>query len=132
MTVITSSSTLATLLFGLVAIITRQESFALPGGARIFLVVAIAAFAVAALGAISVNLPREYRGARVEPVRDAIKQWGDDRKTALQRVALTQLEVLQAAKDRNNAKAKSLTLAIASEAAAVVSLTIALALVLAG
>lgn len=125
MAVISSSSTLAALLFAFMALVTRAANFRLPLATSLFLIAAIALFAAAALSAILVNRPRDYAGVQVDPVKEAVEKWTDDRRTAQQRVALTQLEVLRASKKQNADKGEWLLRAVAGEAFAVAALAFA-------
>lgn len=62
-TVITTSGTLATLLFALTAGLTSVASFKLPGGAKLPLLLALVAFIVAAVCGLTTNMPLKYREA---------------------------------------------------------------------
>ena len=46
------------------------------------LILAATAFAVAAVCAIVVNMPRNYAGIQVGPLKDAVSEWKHDRQTA--------------------------------------------------
>src|SRR5262249_50095150 len=58
--VISTSATLGSLLFGLVAVLTEATDFILPGSAKTGLAIALAAFALAALFGLLTNLPLYY------------------------------------------------------------------------
>jgi len=91
------------------------------------LILAATAFAVAAVCAIVVNMPRNYAGIQVGPLKDAVSEWKHDRQTAQQKVALTQLVELDAAKRQNRSKAKWLTGGIGAESFAVALLAFSVA-----
>src|SRR5690348_5642945 len=60
-TVITTSSALSTLLFGLTAGLTTLSRFRLPPAAKLPLVLTLATFVFAAAFSLAVNMPLRYR-----------------------------------------------------------------------
>ena len=130
-TVITTSGTLVSLLFGLAAVLTGVQNYKLPSGAEHWLYAALVAFVVAAIGGIVTNLPLTYIGVRAADLRTAVKRkWNDKPEIAEQRVAATQVNVLDRAKQLNTIKAWVLFGGIVAELFAVVFLALAIRIVL--
>jgi hypothetical protein len=118
--VITTSGALVTLLFALVATITKTEGYVLPSAARYPLYGAIALFVLAAIAAITANVPLSYQTANVDALQAAVRDfWDDSEATAGRRIAATDLKVLRAAKRANQLKAYILMWALIVEVVAV-------------
>ena len=115
-TVITTSGSLATLLFGLVALITRSEDFVLPTKAHGPLGLAVGAFTLAAVGGLLVNLPLFYKGADPAGLRGLLNHcWEEPEAAARLRVAATKVKFLDRAQSVNGVKAWVLILAMLAE-----------------
>lgn len=131
--VITTSGTLASLLFGLAAVLTGVQHYHLPAAAESWLFAAMIAFVVGAIGGIATNLPLFYIGVRPSELQGAVKnRWRDSVEDAEQRVAATQVKVLGRAKMLNTIKGFVLLGAISAEVAAVIFLSVAIGIVLHG
>lgn len=129
--VITTSGTLVSLLFGLVAVLTGIEGYELPDGAKSWLNGAMVAFVVAAIGGIATNLPLFYIGVRADQLDGAVKRrWNDSLEDAEQRVAATRVKVIARATRLNTIKGFILMGAISAEVIAVIFLTLAIRVVL--
>jgi hypothetical protein len=124
-TVITTSSTLATLLFALTAGITSASGYRLPGPARLPLVLALCAFALAAVLGLLVSVPLRYQ----EPTPAGLARlidanfWTARPEIGQLRVASAQVTALAAARSANGLKVRLLLGAISFELLAVVFLT---------
>jgi hypothetical protein len=120
--IITTSGTLVTLLFGLIAVITSAKSFTFPGAARGWLTLAAIFFVVAAATGIVVNAPLFY--GRIEVSRaDLEPAWQDDAPAARAAVTGVRLKRLRAAQSVNAFKAGTLVVGMALELAATAMLT---------
>ena len=122
--VITTSGTLVTLLFGLVAVVTSHSSFTLPVAAHGWLVAAVLAFVVAAALAILVSFPLPYgqTDLTVNLLRD---WWGDSESVADAAVVQLRLDQLAAARRMNVLKVTVLCLASGAELVGLIMLTVA-------
>jgi hypothetical protein len=129
--VITTSGALVTLLFGLTALTTkRAQTFDIPHLAASFLVVALVFFVLAAVSALVTNVPRSYQGVTVDSLRSAVKsRWDDTEEVASRKVALTQLDVLAAAKKVNTEKGYALITGMVLEIFAVALVGVAMGIV---
>ncbi|HXP21413.1 MAG TPA: hypothetical protein VN840_17355 [Streptosporangiaceae bacterium] len=131
-TVITTSGTLATLLFALTAGLTTAAKFRLPGPARLPLLLALVAFVAAAAFGLATNLPLRYQ----EPTSAGLarlvsaRYWSGPAEIGQLRVAEAEITALAAARSANGRKVTLLLAAILSEVLAVVFLTWAIAVVL--
>lgn len=134
LSVITSSGALVTLLFGLAALSTKEaQTFALPGAARVLLVLALASFFGAILSAIGSNLPFKYEMPLVPALRAVVDdRWGDSEQDAERRLARTRLKMLESAKAKNTVKAYWLFTAVGFEVAAVALVASAVGVVIWG
>lgn len=116
-TVITTSSTLATLLFALTAGLTSAATFRLPGPARLPLVLALCAFGGAALLGLVTNVPLRYQ----EPTPRGLAKllapnfWAAPPHIGQRRVAEAQVKTLTAARVANRLKVRLLLGAISCE-----------------
>ena len=129
--VITTSGVLATLLFGLVGIITKPSSYVLPAASHLPLRVALALFAAAALGGVIVNAPMPYKGIAPGTLRNVVKSFWTDYTTteAQQMVSISWLDALTSAKHWNRVKAYSLVVAQSLQVGALGFLAWALSIV---
>jgi hypothetical protein len=131
-TVITTSSTLATLLFALTAGLTTAAGFKLPGPARLPLVLALCAFATAAALGLMTSVPLRYR----EPTPAGLAKlvdanfWIAPAEIGELRVASARVTTLAVARAANALKVRLLLGAISFELLAVIFLTWAVANVL--
>ena len=134
MSVITSSSTIAALLFGVLTLLGRgadEISLGILAGSAVLL--AILLFAAASIVAVLVNRTRDYVGPKADALQGLIEDsWEESGDIAAQRIALTYVEVLRAAKIQNTAKAQLLDAAVWLEALAIVALAAAVLSTLAG
>jgi uncharacterized membrane protein YcjF (UPF0283 family) len=129
--VITTSGVLVSLLFGLTAVLTGAAGYHPPGAARVPILAALFCFIVAAVAAITTNLPQLYRGVTAEALKKQIEeQWEDTGTEARRAVAFTELDVLARAKEQNHKKGEALALAIRAEIAAVYFLAVAVGTIL--
>lgn len=131
-TVITTSGTLATLLFALTAGLTSVASFKLPGGAKLPLLLALVAFIVAAVCGLTTNMPLKYREATPQGLARLVdaRYWTAPPVVGQLRVAAAQVTLLGAARLANNLKVRLLIAAVAAELAAVIFLAWAVACIL--
>jgi hypothetical protein len=131
-TVITTSSALATLLFALTAGLTTASSFKLPGPARFPLMLALCAFATAAVLGLITNIPLRYR----EPTASGLAKlvdanfWTASPEIGQLRVASAQVTTLAVARSANGLKVRLLLGAVFFELLAVIFLTWAIASIL--
>jgi hypothetical protein len=126
--VITTSGVLVSLLFGLAALLTGAAHYHLPHASRVPILAALLCFVIAAIAAIVTNLPLPYRGVTVDALREKVDGQAEETAADARReVALTELEVLERAKQQNKRKGEALALAIRAEIAAVYFLAVAIA-----
>jgi hypothetical protein len=121
-TVITSSSTLATLLLGLIAIATRSsQTFTLPSDAEEPLALALIAFTFAALLALFTNIPWSVDEADPDGLARVMDSdaWIEGEGEAIRSVAANRLAVLRGASSANTKKGWALVAAMLFEAIAV-------------
>ncbi len=130
-TVITTSGTLATLLFGLVAVVTGASTFVLPPRSHGYLVAAVIAFAVAVLLGIITNMPILYPEVNIDP-QDITNMVTDGPITADVMVARSVRSILNGTRRANNIKSYFLLAATSAELTALVILTIAVCEIVAG
>jgi hypothetical protein len=132
--VLSTSAAVVAALFGLVAFLTKSETFQLPHSARWPLAVSLAMFVLAALLGLLVNAPMDY----VVPRRrgklgfnELIRtKWGNSPAIARRRVALTQSKIFDGYRRANAKKGQRLTWAVRAEVAAVLALALAIAFIL--
>lgn len=126
MAVITTSGSLTTLLFGLVALLTKADTFHLPKAAHGPLTVALIAFVIAAVGGLATNLPLFYKGGDPAGLRGLINHyWDESESTARLRVAATSIKIFERASRVNEVKAWVLVAAMAGEVVGVAAVAIA-------
>ncbi|MHB8380664.1 MAG: hypothetical protein ACYDB2_12275 [Acidimicrobiales bacterium] len=122
--IITTSSALVTILFGLVAVVTSRTTFLLPVAAHGWMVSAILAFVVAAATAILINFPLPY-GQTTITLDELREWWGDTDAVADAAVSGLRLQQLNAARRVNALKAGILAVACTAELAGIALLTVA-------
>ena len=127
--VISTSGTLVTLLFGLVAVVTGATNFRLPGHAHGWLFGAIIAFVVACILAILVSVPLPYGETELTKA-DLASSWGDPPNQTQAALSGVKLDALDRARQWNALKAWILMGAIAAEIVAVALLAVAVTVIL--
>ena len=116
-TVINTSSALATLLFALTASLTLAAKFKLPEPARLPLLLALGAFVFAAVCGLVTNMPMPYG----TPTADSMEKlctsdyWDAPATTGQLRLADTQIEELRRSQKANDRKAIFLVAAVGCE-----------------
>jgi hypothetical protein len=130
--VITTSGTLATLLFALTAGLTAAARFRLPTDARPPLLLALVAFVVAGICGLVTNLPLIYREPTPQGLAKLVdtRYWTADATVGELRVAEAQITALSAARIANNLKVRLLIGAAGSELLAISFLSWAVATIL--
>jgi uncharacterized membrane protein (DUF106 family) len=125
--VITTSGTLVTLVFALVAVVIGGEHFRLPHEAHIPLYLAIGFFIAAILTAIFTNVPRKFQRVDPNELDTVVKtsRWADSSSDAIRNVAATRLTELKSAQQRNQQTAKVLMVAMLCEVIAICSVGVA-------
>ena len=131
-TIITTSSSLATLLFALTAGLTAAARFILPGLARAPLLLALVSFVLSAVFGLAANLPLKYREPTPAGLAKLISNnyWKAPAEVGEMRVAEAQVAGLAAARAANNLKVALLTTGIILELVAVALLAWAIAEIL--
>lgn len=131
--VISTSATLVTLQFALVAVIIRGDSFVLTAIERIALGCALALLVGAAVLGLLTNITRTYEGVSTRQLERLTRKnsWSGSHSEATRRIAMAQVRILRTARSRNAAKAKLLRYAIVTEVAAVCALAMCVTSILA-
>jgi hypothetical protein len=131
-TVITTSGSLVTLLFALVAIITRTPNFELHTIPRITLIGVLISFLLAAVFAILVNIPRKYLHIEVETLArwSASHTFNIPLSLAGPEISRAKVSEIDRARLRNKGKARLLFLAVLMEVLAVVLLGATVSIIL--
>lgn len=129
LSVITTSGTLTTVLFGLVAVFTGIDDFLLPKTAKGPLGVAVALLAAGAVLGLATNVPLWFYGnVKAKDMHDRVKtRFVEPETTAHVRLSATNVEIFRRAKRANGIKAWVLVGAMVAEVAGVVSVAIAVA-----
>jgi len=129
--VVTSSSVLATLLFGLVTF-TRgnvsQPHLVIGEPAITALIVGVALFAIAALLGLVANVPMDYSEASIKKLQERVvkAEWEkQDPVEAARYDAVLNVQVLDAARKLNGMKAWLVVIGIGAEALGAVSVAVA-------
>jgi hypothetical protein len=118
--VITTAGALVTLLFGLAALSTNQETFVLPDTSKVLLLVALGFFVIAIAAALATNVPLVYQNVTPQGLSQAVQtRWSETPSAARKTVAKTQLKVVLSARTVNGVKAWLLFAAITCELCAV-------------
>lgn len=133
MAVVTTSGTLVSLLFGLVAFITDDDGFRIDAVGEAILLLGLVCFVAAAVLGLLTNLPRDY--TNIDPTdafgSDALKQyWNDDRAAAHMRLTATRVGMVATAQTRNEEKAQLLLKAMIAEVVAVFFVAVAVGIML--
>lgn len=124
--VLTTSGAFVTLLFGLVALITKSDTFSLPGEARGPIGLALVALTAAALVGIVTNFPWAYRNVDADALEATIDRYlDDDASTANTRTARTWFDIYKAAASVNEVKARILFAAMFIQVIGLVLIAIA-------
>jgi hypothetical protein len=131
--IVTSSGTLATLLFGIVAFTrgtNNQLHWEISTNAKYALVASVALFALAALLGLAANFPGDYKEADVDKLRE---RTGDEWKTkepveAARRDAVLYVNIIAGSRVVNAKKAQAVRWGIAAEALATVAVAAAVVL----
>jgi hypothetical protein len=123
--VITTSGTLVTLVFGLVAVLTKANSYKLPHSAHGWIGAALIAFVIAAVLGLASNVPLNYGGADFDDEETLKAVWEDEAVVARRRVTETRLGDYRQAQKRNGFKAGVLVAGMGFEVGAVILLSIA-------
>ncbi len=127
--VVTTSGTIVTLLFGLVALLTRGDNYSMPTEAVLPLSVALFCFAVAAILGVLANAPLKYLNVDLDEA-NFWKWWDQSDEDAVQRIAATRLKLFKVAQDRNDWKGQVLIAAVGLEVVAVTSLALTVGFIL--
>jgi hypothetical protein len=118
--VITTAGALVTLLFGLASLSAAEKSFKLSGGAKVWLVWALAIFFFAAVLAVVTNIPLPYKTPTAEALKQRVKESSmGDEDSAIRDIAVTQANMLGDAKRVNSIKGWLLVAAMACEVVAI-------------
>lgn len=123
--VITTSGTLVTLVFGLVAVLTKANNYKLPDSAHGWIGAALIAFVIAAILGLVSNVPLNYGGADFDDEQTFKAVWEDEPVVARRRVTETRLEDYRQAQKWNGFKAWVLVAGMGFEVVAVILLSIA-------
>jgi hypothetical protein len=112
---------LVTLLFGIGAVVIKTQNFSPSMLARLLLVGAVAAFALAAVAGIIVNLPLSYTDVDPKQFTAYVQPdfWDGPADSAARRVAQARLRVWDKARDVNRWKGVALIAAIILQVIAV-------------
>jgi hypothetical protein len=127
--VVTTAGALVTLLFGLAAIATRVgRGIPFEHEEKLWLVASLVLFVLSALSALATNFPLPgYESASTEGLRRRLtEEPANDAEGAHRDIALTQIDVLIAAKAKNKLKGRSLFGAMTFEVLAVACVGIAI------
>jgi hypothetical protein len=129
--VISTSGSLATLLFALVAVVTSGDNFELPSQANGPIGAALVSFVLAGVLGLLTNLPLVYSNIDLsDPNKLFWDHWDKGVNDARQRVVATRLRVLKSAQKLNNLKGYSLIAALFVEVAGVAAVAIAVSEIL--
>jgi len=129
---ITTSGTLATLLFGLTAGLTAATGFKMPSNAKLPLLLTLIAFVWAAIFGLVTNVPLRYREATPRGLAKLVdaEYWTAPQLIGQLRVAAMQVTLLTAARSANKLKVRLLIAAVSAELLAIVFLAWAVASIL--
>ncbi len=131
--VVTTSGVLVTLLFALAGLSTKSKAtFVLPHSARLWLVVALIAFVLAAASALATNFPLPYAIVTPDEIEKRLNEKPIRSEPRAERdVALTRVTALRDAKSKNTIKGRLLFAAITLEVFAVALVGVSVWLVIA-
>lgn len=126
--VITTSGALVTLLFGLAALSTKREAtFDLSDFAETALAVALGLFIGAAVLALRTNTPVDYQEVEADAIQGRINETPPcTSDEAIKDIALTRVDELRSAREKNGEKARQLQWAVGLEVAAVLAVAVAI------
>jgi len=100
---ITTSGAFTTLVLGIAALVGNGR---LPGTSRVLLVLSLAAFVLAAIMGVVVNMPADYDEPSAVSLRAVLKEHGEkDLLAGVRAVGNSRLDVLDTARSNNKAKA---------------------------
>lgn len=134
--VVTTSGTLASLLFAIVAAITSKSTYVLSTFPRVCLIGALASFVLAAICGLFVNSPQLRRsviGVDISSFRDDVlnvQQWSADATLGSLAATDVRLDVLQEARVGNALRSRILAAGFGFEALATIVLGIGIASIL--
>jgi hypothetical protein len=129
--VITTSGALVTLLFGLVAVLTKANTFVLPASSRSWLKWAMLFFVLGAVCGIITNFPLLRRGARPNDLGKVIADnWADPPSMGQRAVAQARIDILRNAILLNLIKGSALLAAMIAEVIAVLFVALAVSKIL--
>ena len=130
--VITTSGALASLLFALTALSTKQsDTFVLPHTAQNWISTALGLFFASAIAALVTNVPLGYAAVKADEIRARLKEEpARSAERAAKDVALTRVRALASAKKTNGIKGWALLFALALEVLAVGCVAAAMSIVL--
>jgi predicted Co/Zn/Cd cation transporter (cation efflux family) len=116
-TVITTSGTLVTLMFGLAAVVTSATSFSLPDTARNILSVAVVGFLLAIVAALFANVPLNYMEPTAQGMLDLTEEtaWSADERIGERAVARLYTKMIDRARRMNMVKVRLLVVALIFE-----------------
>jgi hypothetical protein len=125
--IITTAGTLVTLLFGLVAVLTKVDKFELPRAAHGPLAVALILFIVAVVLGIMSNIPLPYKNvdpAGLDQLFDLC--WDEPEEDARLRIAVTHATIFRRAQTINKIKSRLVVGGQVFELGAVIALALAI------
>lgn len=128
--VVTTSGTIVTLLFGLVALLTRRDDFTFPDTGRSLLLLSLIFFTVAAVLGVVSNAPLDYTNADLDDDERFWRWWDESSDRSAERITATHLQLFRVAQKRNAWKGGVLIAAIVAEVAAVGSLAATVMIIL--
>ena len=113
--VISSSGTLVTLLFGLSALATNVDGFALTAATKVPLILAAILLVLAAVAGIATNAPRQRHAVGLEKLGTLLEDeaWSAEAKDAMQATARAQLVIAKVARAANQTMTRFLLAGIA-------------------
>jgi nitroreductase len=130
--VITTSGALVTLLFGLSALATKSQTYALPGSARGVLVVAVALFLAASVLGLLTNWALGYNEVTTRAMKGLVApaEWLEDPTEASRLSTEARVAIIESARAHTTIKAWLLRAAMGIEVLAVAALALAVGIVL--
>ncbi len=128
-TVITTSGSLAAVLFGLTAVLSSATHLQLPGSARLPVVLAVASLVIAGILGLATNIPLRYKEPTVRALAGLLhaNYWTGPSEIGHLRVAQAQVKTIAAARRANGLKVSLLVAAMLCELLAVIFLAWAVA-----
>ncbi|MEH1130804.1 hypothetical protein [Micromonospora sp. CPCC 206061] len=121
--ILTSSGAVVTLLAALSAIVLRDNKTNLPESSGILLVVAVAAFGIAALFALFSTYPRRYLAATTDDLTKMRRdRWEDDEVNARNYVAYMKIQAIVSLRRSNNVRAAWLVAGLGAQVTALAAL----------